>query len=135
MTTNHLRKLKFFKVYFAVGIFGLCLVTYLTLTPDIQEIEQNLIKLPDKLSHTLAHFSLAFWFLQLYWKKREKTVVTCLFFYGILLEILQFFGGVRHFELSDILANSFGICVAFLLSHLIAMSLFDKFESIVGLHN
>ena len=58
-----------------------------------------------------------FWFAQLY--KENKTRIFYVVFFvvmGVALEVLQGLGGVRYFEYLDMLANTLGIAVAWIIT-------------------
>ncbi len=69
----------------------------------------------DKLNHILA-FGGLFVFLHLGWfnKKALYYQLLFLFLWGISIEILQYFIPNRSFSIADIIADSFGLLLAFL---------------------
>ena len=80
-------------------------------------IEDKLIPHSDKLVHLFLY--TLFSFLLLIENKKSKRNIFLLLFaiiYGILMELLQhFFTSYRSFEFYDILANSFGAILGFIL--------------------
>ncbi|MAW82051.1 MAG: hypothetical protein CMI63_17580 [Parvularcula sp.] len=121
-------------------LFGLlfALVTYLTLTPNPDDVEPGFAvtrwissllfgdpKLADKVAHFLAYAALgamAVWaHLTLFNKRRGAALALAL--YGVFLEWLQGVGGVRSPELADAVANGLGALSgaagAVILNHLI----------------
>lgn len=74
-------------------------------------------ELSDKIYHVVGYFGLMGWFVQIYHDRRWQ-LLWGLFFVamGISLEFLQDMGGVRHFELNDMIANTTGVMIAWLLS-------------------
>ncbi len=71
----------------------------------------------DKVEHVLAYFIMMGWFAQLYHATRERVLVaTGLIALGIVIEILQPMLGPRYFEWWDMLADSIGVLLAWLLA-------------------
>ena len=88
-------------------IIALILITYLTTTATDYSIAH---KISDKLSHTLAFIGLSlladfsFPVSKFGWQK-----ICPLFFYGIMIECIQYFLPYRSFSLLDMLADALGI--------------------------
>ncbi|WP_375206987.1 VanZ family protein [Hyphococcus sp.] len=121
-------------------LFGLlfALVTYLTLTPNPDDVEPGFAvtrwissllfgdpKLADKVAHFLAYAALgamAVWaHLSLFGRRLGAALALAV--YGVFLEWLQGVGGVRSPELADAVANGLGALSgaagAVILNHLI----------------
>ncbi len=74
-------------------------------------------ELSDKLYHVVGYFGLMGWFVQIYHSKFGRLVWGVFFIaMGISLEFLQGMGGVRHFEVNDMIANATGVIIAWVLS-------------------
>ena len=72
----------------------------------------------DKLEHMFSYFLLMFWFAQLYHRKRTRNFYAVFFItLGVTLEILQGLGGVRMFEYADMLANTTGVVIGYILTN------------------
>ena len=71
----------------------------------------------DKISHVTSYFILMAWFAQLY-HSLSHHIRWALFFIllGMVLEYLQALGGVRYFEWADMMANTGGVLLAFMLA-------------------
>ncbi|MDO6674161.1 VanZ family protein [Tenacibaculum sp. 1_MG-2023] len=72
----------------------------------------------DKLEHAFAYFVLSLvWLLALRTTKINKYIIVfCCFFYGIIIETLQVTTtSYRSGEILDILANTTGILIAFIV--------------------
>lgn len=102
-------------LWLSIGIALVCLVFYLSLTssppggPDIPFV--------DKWGHLLAYATLMGWFSQLLLQPKARLLlVVLLVAMGIGLEFLQQLGGVRMFEIADMVANSLGVVLAWLLT-------------------
>ncbi|WP_303909537.1 VanZ family protein [Thiohalomonas denitrificans] len=64
----------------------------------------------DKVQHAFAYLVLTGWFVQLYHRWRPRLFYAALFIaMGAALEFLQGLGGIRHFELADMVANTTGV--------------------------
>ena len=67
----------------------------------------------DKLSHVLAYLYVTTWFALLACQRLHLiAVVILLFFYGLLIELLQALTSYRMAELADLVANLSGIALA-----------------------
>jgi len=85
---------------------ALGVITWLALTPQPPEVS-NIIGW-DKANHGLAFFVLAglgYFSVQ----RNERIVWLLLVVYGIGIEVCQSYFGYRYFELTDLIANTFGI--------------------------
>lgn len=73
----------------------------------------------DKMGHALGYLSLMLWFTQIYKSLRQRIILAILFvLLGITLEFLQKMGGVRVFEIADMVANTTGILLGWLVAYL-----------------
>lgn len=112
------------------GVFSLLivLVTYETLTPDIDKTKSGLAiarfiaealfqntRYADKVAHFLAYAALAgsATFAAIRIGGKRWAVILALAVYGVALEILQGVGGVRVGDLADAAANTSGAAFAF----------------------
>jgi VanZ family protein len=102
------------KLWLAIGYGLIVFVVYETLTSHPIDLG---VHVSDKYMHTVGYFALMGWFMQLY-ATRKGRLFWAVFFVamGITLEFLQELGGVRYFEVNDMLANGLGVIIAGLLS-------------------
>ncbi|MDH5710657.1 MAG: VanZ family protein [Gammaproteobacteria bacterium] len=71
----------------------------------------------DKWTHLFTYFVLMGWFAQIYHVKRQRIIYALAFiFMSIVLEFIQSFEGVRKLEVLDIVANTFGVIAALLVT-------------------
>ena len=71
----------------------------------------------DKLYHLLAYFTVMFWFVQLYHGGRQQLMYAAGFIaMGVGLEYVQSFDPQRYSEWQDMVANSTGVVVAWLMA-------------------
>jgi len=92
------------------------LVCYFSLTTAPPKIDIQ-FKYLDKLEHLFSYFVLMFWFAQLYQQNKIRIYYAVFFiFLGIMLEVLQGLGGVRFFEYADMLANTTGVVIGYVLT-------------------
>jgi VanZ family protein len=123
--------LNFRGAWLALGWLLVALVVYLSLTPHPPEALSLPFPNADKLEHGFAYASLSLWFCQIYLQARQRAaVVVALIALGITLEFLQGMGGYRTFEVADMVANSIGALLGFLLARTQLGCLFVWFESI-----
>lgn len=93
-------------------------------------------ELSDKFYHVVGYFGLMGWFVQIYHSKFGRLLWGVFFIaMGISLEFLQDMGGVRHFELNDMIANTTGVIIAWALSGTVFSSCLLWMESKVLKNN
>ena len=108
--------LRYFKLWLSIGWLMVFLLCYFSLISNPPEIKFDL-KYFDKVRHFIAYFILMFWFAQLFKTSKSRLFYFVFFIVmGVILEILQGMGGVRYFEYNDMLANSLGVMLAFLMT-------------------
>ena len=123
-----MRELKLKPLWLAIGFAMVCFVIYSSLTTS-PPVPVN-FQLSDKLMHLLGYFGLMGWFLQIYQNKKMQFFLAVVFIsMGISLEFLQDLGGVRFFEVNDMLANSAGVLLAWSLVKTPFPRLLQFFES------
>ncbi len=106
--TKHNLKYKNLWVFIGYGLIAIVVYQTLTANPVSAGID-----ISDKLLHTVGYFVLMGWFVQIYHNKQQK-FYWALFFVamGISMEFLQDLGGVRFYEVNDMLANGLGVLLA-----------------------
>ncbi len=102
------------RIWQVIGGFLVALVVYLSLTP------QPSAPLPfdnsDKVEHAFAYMILSFWFCHLYVTCRSRAgVIATLVALGVGLEYVQGWMGCRSFDVMDMLADSIGVLLGWLL--------------------
>ncbi|RDH82973.1 MAG: hypothetical protein DIZ80_11970 [endosymbiont of Galathealinum brachiosum] len=105
--------LKYKQLWLIVGYGLIAYVLYSSLTSDPITMD---VKFFDKYAHVFGYFVLMGWFMQIYHAK--KTVYMCAIFFivmGISLEFLQAMTGYRFFDVYDMLANTTGVLLAWML--------------------
>lgn len=102
------------RVSLTIGWALVIFVVYLSLTPAppaAMTFENS-----DKVEHALAYATLSFWFCQLYPKAWTRVfVMVCLVGLGVGLEYVQGWTGYRTFDVMDMLADSVGVLLGWLL--------------------
>jgi len=101
-------------VWLAGGWLLVGLIVYLSLTPHPPEP----LSFPnaDKLEHGMAYSLLSLWFCQIYLSSSSRMLVlAALIGLGIGLEFVQGWTGYRFFDVWDMVANSIGVMLGFLL--------------------
>ena len=95
------------------------LIAFLSIV-NLGRIASKELVLNDKLNHTIAYFFMALSWLFAFQKKKRHSlkemhiIVLCILF-GILMEFLQWgFTSYRNASYLDVLANSFGVLIAYL---------------------
>ncbi len=118
--------LKYKLLWLSIGYLMVVFVIYSSLSTSQVVLE---ISLSDKLMHVLGYFGLMGWFMQIYRGRRAGFRLAAVFIaMGVLLEFLQDLGGVRYFEVADMLANTLGVLLAWALSYTPVASILLWFE-------
>ena len=83
----------------------------------------------DKIAHFIAYFTLMAWFSQVYHTHLQRLYCIIGFYLlGIILEMAQKLGGIRHADLMDVIANVSGILLAWQLTKSKFNTILVKFE-------
>ena len=110
-------------------IIGLALVAFViqaSLTSNPVKVDVIYF---DKYAHTAGYFVLMGWFVQIYQTRLSVNILAVLFiFMGIGIEFVQGMTGYRYFDIYDMLANSLGVILAWLLSKTVFADLLYYFE-------
>lgn len=122
--------LRYHKTWLALGWLLIAVVVTLTLMPKPPASVMGIV-VWDKLGHTLAYLVLMGWFAQLYPNRRPGLALGFVAM-GVGLEFLQALGGVRHLEIADMIANSLGVLVAWVLSYTACGRLLPTIECWLG---
>ncbi len=121
--------LKYKYVWLSIGYMMVAFVIYSSLTTS--PVTPG-FKLSDKLMHVIGYFGLMGWFMQIYHDKKIQLWIALAFIsMGVGLEFLQDMGGVRVFELNDMIANVFGVLLAYVLVKILCPDWLIRFEQIV----
>jgi len=123
--------LRYYNLWLSIGWIMVFLLSYFSLVSNPPEFNIK-FEYFDKVRHFFAYFILMFWFSQIY-KTSKFRLFYFLFFIlmGIVLEILQGLGGVRYFEYYDMLANSLGVALAWIITKGSLKNILLSFEQIV----
>ena len=107
--------LKLFPFWLSVGVGLVILVVFLSLTPKPPHLVD--FTMNDKVGHTLAYAVLMGWYGQLYRGQWPLALFALGFiFLGISMEFFQKWGGARDFEYADMLADSIGVVLGWILT-------------------
>jgi glycopeptide antibiotics resistance protein len=98
-------------------IFCLLLILYFSLIhpPGFQKSADWFWGNLDKLAHCFAYLVLTISWLFAVEKQKKKIVVFC-FLFSLVLESIQAFIPLRHFDVGDLLANAIGCLIGYILS-------------------
>lgn len=127
MSRHPSSQLHFHQLWLVIGWTIVLLVIYLSLNQGGIQLSGGILN--DKIGHALGYFSLMLWFSQIY-KSRGRRIFLAIAFIalGITLEFLQKMGGVRIFEIADMVANTTGILLGWLAAYLGLDRLLSWFE-------
>jgi len=121
--------LKYKSLWILVGLSMLVFIVYSSLVSDPLSIDMG-FEWQDKVLHAVGYFGLMGWFIQIYHEPKTRYILAAIFIaMGIGLEFLQELGGVRYYEVSDMLANTLGVLIAWALVKTPFPKLLSWFES------
>ena len=84
----------------------------------------------DKLIHMTGYAGLMLWFAQIYHVLRTRLIIAVLLvLMGVVLEFIQGMGGIRVFEIADMVANTAGVVVGGFLAIIGLDKILTWFES------
>ncbi len=78
----------------------------------------SLSLLSDKLVHLLIYAYLSYVGFMCKFQISNLTLAFYIFIFGAFIELIHFFHPYRYFEYFDLLANLFGVTIAFLINKL-----------------
>ncbi|MGB5463104.1 MAG: VanZ family protein [Aureibaculum sp.] len=101
---------------YTIAVFFTLFITFISLV-SLKGMTQIKMENSDKLGHFLAYFLLSLsWFSALKNKFNNNLIIILLISYGIIIEVLQEVLTVhRQADFKDVLANSMGVILAYLL--------------------
>lgn len=103
-------RLRFARLWWWLGSAIVVLILYLSLMPSPP---QPPVPISDKWQHTFAYALMMSWFVQL--TPRHWRVMVLLVLMGIGVEFVQGWSGYRYYEELDMLANSVGVFIGWLM--------------------
>ena len=111
--TNAAQPLRYMRWWKAGGYSLVLAVIALSLVPNGPQID---IEQGDKLGHFMAYGSLMFWFSQLEVSRRRVICAVAFIALGISLEFLQSLTDYRSYDPLDMVANTTGVILGWLLA-------------------
>ena len=108
-------------VWLILGWMLVGAVIFISLMPEPPDVG---VRGGDKAGHFLAYGLLMLWFVQVYPMKRWWRLAVGFMVMGVSLELLQGLLGHRSLEYADMLANSVGVVLGWLLGKTYFGSLF-----------
>ena len=122
-------KLRF--LWLAIGYALVVLVVFLSLTSSPVDLELD-FPYQDKFFHALAYFTLMAWFSQIYHDRFQRNMIAVVFvLMGVTLEYLQGFDPNRYFEFADMIANSIGVALGFVIALTGAKNILLRVEKVI----
>ena len=130
MPAETYKLLKFKRISLWFGYFLVAALIYVCLIPNPPDTSG--VTFGDKIAHFAGYALLFLWFAQIYHRSAQLKLAILLVLLGIGVEIAQSFTGYRAFEYADMLANSTGVAIGWLIAATPAASLLrvieDQFE-------
>lgn len=106
------RALRYFPLWLTVGWALVALIVYGSLTPSPPQIH---VPEGDKIEHLGSYGVLMGWFMQLYSRPAHLRLALLCIALGVGMEYAQLASGYRDFEYMDMVADSAGVLLAWLL--------------------
>lgn len=118
------------RLWLLIGMLIIFLIFYLSLaskTPSVVHFDHA-----DKVLHFLAYGVLMGWFVQVFHNRKGRLLIALGFIaMGILIEVLQAQHPMRHFDVLDMLANTTGVTLAWLIGFTQLDSILIWFERMI----
>lgn len=131
MLSKNVVDLKLLLLWLVIGYALVAFVIYMSVTSVPLELDVS-FPYQDKIFHTLAYFALMAWFGQIYHDKKRRYIFALIFiFMGAGLEYVQSFDPQRYSEFADMVANSAGVVLGFLLTLTQMKNCLLKVESMI----
>ena len=103
----------------SVFLFSLILVFYLSVVPASEIPNFAIISfISDKVVHGIIYCYLGYIGLKCRFKLSELMLISLIFSFGLIIELIHFFHPYRYFEYFDLLANLIGVTIALLIFRL-----------------
>ena len=107
--------LTYLRLWLSIGWLLIALIVYLSLTPH--PINTPHFYNSDKVGHLLAYAALMGWFSQIYRHASQQIkIAMALVGLGITMEFLQGLTHYRMFDYVDMLANSLGVLIGWVVA-------------------
>ena len=124
---NKYNSLKFKNIFMILGCFWVIVTIYVCLMPNPPSTSG--IEFGDKLMHMSGYICLFIWFSQIYSRQNHWRPAVSLILLGIMIEIVQGTTEYRSFEVADMVANTAGVLLGWLLARTRISQVFVRFES------
>jgi len=108
MSSMH-KRLQMPRLWWSLGLTMVVVILYLSLMPSPPKVGE----VSDKWQHAFAYALLMSWFVQLV--QRRWLIAICLVAMGVGVEFIQGWSGLRHYEEMDMVANSAGVLIGWLM--------------------
>ena len=126
MAQSKYKLLKLRNLALWIGYSLVAVLVYVCLTPNPPDT--SVVRFGDKIAHFAGYALLFLWFAQVYQRSAQFKPAVALVMLGVAVEIAQSFTNYRSFEYADMLANTTGVIIGWLLAATPAASLLYLFE-------
>ena len=97
----------------SIFIISIIIIFYLSLLPSFEiPLFASFSFAVDKVIHFFIFFYISLLGLVSKFKCSSRTILICVFSFGLLIEIIHFYHPYRFFEIADLIANLLGILFA-----------------------
>ncbi len=106
-------RLKHFRLWLVVGFLLVVGINFWSLTSSLW---LPMYGHTDKLYHMVSYGLLMLWWVQLFTSRVARIALAVLFMaMGVGLEVMQSYHPMRYLDFQDMLANSVGVMIAFIM--------------------
>lgn len=126
---SNYKDLMYVRFWLLIGYLLLLATVYICLSPNPPDT--SVVQFGDKIIHLAGYTCLFLWFAQIYKRKYHYRPVLGLILLGICIEFAQGMTEYRSFELLDMLANTSGVALGWLIAGTPIASVLIKTESLL----
>ncbi len=119
------------RIWFVTGCVLVVLTTFFSLIPLQSQLMD--FKLSDKIEHLIVYMLLMLWFVQITRKGSYMWLAMGFISMGVVLEIMQGLTSYRRFDYSDILANTNGVLIGWIMTKTRMANILNVFKKRLGL--
>lgn len=123
-----LRNLPHRRIWIALGLALIAAIWVLSLIPAPPQVG---LDHEDKMEHFLAYGTLMLWWAQISGRTRDRFIMAIAFVVmGVVIEFVQDFTAWRTYEVNDMIANSIGVAIGWVIACTPAGSLLTRLKNL-----
>lgn len=130
MEKNRYKNLRYATFWASVGYLLVGLTVYICLSPNPPDTSS--VQFGDKIVHMGGYLCLFLWFAQIYKREYHYLPAVGLILLGVFIECAQGMTEYRSFEILDMLANTTGVLLGWVIASTKVAHLLMKTECLIG---